>query len=75
MGRKESGAKKMMLLSKFEGFLGTHICQYCKSYDPIDPHVGRLGHFKNHHGGTGYDYNPYLSMYTASVQYMLAKSH
>ena len=72
---KEGDAMKMMILSRFEGFLGTHICQYCNSLYPMNPHIGRLGHFKNHHGGTGYDYNPYLSMYTPSVQYMLSKSH
>ena len=47
IGYEESGAKKMIVNSRFDGYLGTHVCQYCKTWDPMESSLCKIGHFRS----------------------------
>lgn len=66
----------MMIWSRFDGFLGTHVCQYCNSIYPVDANIVRLSHFKKGTKAEGMWHYPYLhSNYTTELMAMIAKTH
>lgn len=69
---EESGAKKMIVRTTFDGFLGTHVCQYCNTWDPMEPSLCKIGHFKVFVDLKSVpELNGYLSRYTSSVREMM----
>ena len=69
IGYSESGAKKMIVRSTFSGFLGTHVCQYCHTENPIDTKLAKIGHFKVSVTPVSTPiYSDYLSRYTTAVR-------
>ena len=69
IGYGESGARKMIVRNTFNGFLGTHVCQYCHTRNPVNPAVVKIGHFKVSVVLKGAAmYSGYLSRYTPSIR-------
>ena len=76
IGYGESGAKKMIVRTTFSGILGTHVCQYCHTRNPVEPSIVKIGHFKvrvNLKGAAMY--SGYLSRYTPSIRKMMLSVH
>ena len=73
LGTYTSGAKKMIVHNTFDGFLGTHICQYCKDYDPIPINVARIAHIRKRMGYEGsLEYSSFLSQFTPALKKMVS---
>ena len=72
IGYDESGAKKMIVRNSFSGFLGTHVCQYCRSKHPVDTNIAKIGHFKVFVQPKSTPvFSGYLSRYTPAVREMM----
>ena len=72
IGYRESGARKMIVRNSFSGLLGTHVCQYCHTKNPIDVKLAKIGHFKIAvYPKSTPMYSGYLSRYTPAVRKML----
>lgn len=68
---KKSGRKKMIIRSSFMGTLGTHVCQYCKTLNPVPQMVALIGHFKCRAIYNDGVYDPFMSKYTPAVRKMI----
>ena len=59
----KSGAMKMIIPTKMEGYLGTHVCYNC-TFRYVPEGVAKLAHFKVRVINATYTYSNYLSMYS-----------
>ena len=76
MNLYKSGAWKMMIFNHFDGYLGTHICQYCNSVYPVSADIIRIAHFKNRQKIGNVSLNNYLhSTYTSTLKEMVINTH
>ena len=72
IGYSESGAKKMIVRNSFSGLLGTHVCQYCHTMNPVKPNIAKIGHFKVSVTPKSTPlYSDYLFRYTPAVRKVL----
>lgn len=72
IGYSESGARKMIVRNWFDGYLGTHVCQYCHSENPLKPNVAKIGHFKVAvYPKNSPMFSGYLSRYSRDVRKMM----
>lgn len=62
----------MIVLNTFDGFLGTHKCQYCKTVNPVPANVTRIGHFKKFSFNGHLEFSSYLSRYTPTLKKMIS---
>ena len=71
LGAVKSGAKKMIIPTKMEGYLGTHVCFNC-TFMYVPESVARLAHFKVRVYDGNYTYSNYLSMYSEAYKREIA---
>ena len=64
----------MLVRNTFEGFLGTHVCQYCKTVDPFPTNIAKIAHYKKRTFDTSLEFSSYLSQYTPALQKMISAS-
>ena len=70
-----AGPRKMIVRNTFDGFLGTHACQYCKDYDPFPVSIARMAHIRKRWVYEGsLEYNSFLSQFTPALKYMISSS-
>ena len=76
MNLYRSGAWKMMIFNHFDGYLGTHVCQYCNSVFPISADIIRIAHFRTNTKAEFEGKNDYLhSTYTSNLKEMIINTH
>ena len=76
MNLYRSGAWKMMIFNHFDGYLGTHVCQYCNSVLPISADIIRIAHFRNNQNIGNVSLHDYLhSTYTSNLKEMIINTH
>ena len=61
------GREKMIIRSKFNSFVGMHMCFHCKQvYVPVN--IARIAHFRSHVWKGQYEYSNSLSNRTELLQ-------
>ena len=66
----------MMIFSRFDGYLGTHICQYCNSVFPVAGDIIRIAHFRTGTNKQPEKINDYLhNTYTSNLKKMILNTH
>ena len=66
----------MMIFNRFDGYLGTHICQYCNSVHPVSADIIRIAHFRTGTDREVEGENNYLhSTYTSKLKEMIINTH
>ena len=63
MNSYKSGAMKMIIPTKMEGYLAIHVCNNC-TFRYVPEKVAKLAHFKVRVYNATYTYSNYLSMYS-----------
>ena len=66
-----SGAMKMIIPTKMEGYLGTHICFIC-TFRYVPGEIAKLAHFKVRVYNGSFTYSDYLSMYSGAYKREIA---